>query len=322
MKRKITNLLGKFNYFNRILQSYRNYKERAAYTSIKLIMTLLVKDEEDIIEKNIRFHHAMGCDGFILTLHNCTDKTNDIIKKLKEEGLVLEIIYKTDSCFMQREWVNEMVKIARKKYSATWVINADADEFYYSKSLDLKKSIIKDAGKFANVLKLDSLMLLPDDRDDFLSCPYFVTRPLHPFEEKELGITINKDYTIIDTGLLLCPKVIHQTKGNPLVSMGNHSVIINNPIIVGACDIKLYHYHIRNYKKFIEKIMRYIDTAPLMKQGMGWHMKEMIRLYKEGRLRDMYDSKYGKERREFLLSQGIAQIDHSVYNFLKYKNIM
>ena len=45
----------------------------------KLIMTLLVKNEEDILEENLCFHKAMGVDGFIIT-----DGTIEIIRKYQE----------------------------------------------------------------------------------------------------------------------------------------------------------------------------------------------------------------------------------------------
>ena len=36
------------------------------YMDVKLLMTLVVKNEENIVEENIRFHCAMGVDGFIV----------------------------------------------------------------------------------------------------------------------------------------------------------------------------------------------------------------------------------------------------------------
>lgn len=48
-------------------------------------MTFLVKDEKDIIERNIRFHQTMGVDGFIVISHNSTNRTNDILEYLKRK---------------------------------------------------------------------------------------------------------------------------------------------------------------------------------------------------------------------------------------------
>ena len=64
------------------------YSKKQNPDYIKLIMTLLVKNEEEIIETNIRYHIAMGVDGVIVTDNGSTDKTVEILEKLKEEGYI------------------------------------------------------------------------------------------------------------------------------------------------------------------------------------------------------------------------------------------
>lgn len=62
----------KYKIFN-IKKYVKKYLKQKEIDNLKLIITLLVKDEEDILETNIRFHKAMGADGFIVTSHNSTD---------------------------------------------------------------------------------------------------------------------------------------------------------------------------------------------------------------------------------------------------------
>lgn len=57
-----------------------------------LYMTLLVKNEEELLEQNLIFHKQMGVDGFIVTDNNSTDHTPDILRKYKELGWIKEII--------------------------------------------------------------------------------------------------------------------------------------------------------------------------------------------------------------------------------------
>lgn len=96
--------------------------------SPRLIMTLLVKNEEDVLEDNLLFHKAMGVDGFIITDNNSTDRTSEIIRKYKEKGWVKEVIEETATNYEQKEWVDRMIWKAKTVYKADWVINADADE--------------------------------------------------------------------------------------------------------------------------------------------------------------------------------------------------
>ena len=58
----------------------------------QLIMTLLVKNEESMLEENLLFHKAMGVDSFIITDNNSTDSTPEIIRKYKQKGWIKEVI--------------------------------------------------------------------------------------------------------------------------------------------------------------------------------------------------------------------------------------
>lgn len=317
MNKEILKHYLKFCFSRTSRKAVKTYQD----TNFKLIMTLMVKDEEEIIEKNIRFHHAMGVDGFIVTSHNSTDNTNPILEKLKKEGLVLEIIKKSTPEYDQKNWVWDMIDIAHKKYHADWIINADADEFYYSKSLNLKKSIHDGSDGKANVLWVDSLFLYPDDRDDFLTCPYFITRPFQKFEAENLGIAQNPDYAMF-IGSQNCTKVIHSAKGNPHPCEGNHICDIKNKVCIQSADINLYHYHVKNYRGYEEKAIRWKVAQSYNKEKKNQHIKYMIKLYDEGKLREDYEKKYGKEMQKFLLENGVVTKDPSVVNFMKYKGLL
>ncbi len=296
----------------------KKYKDKRRL-NFKLLMTLVVKNEEDIIEQNIRFHCAMGCDGFIVSSHNSTDRTDEILERLKQEGLVLEVIKRTSPNHQHGIWVGEMVQIAKKKYHADWVINADADEFYYSNSLDLKRSILQSEG--GNALWVDSIFIFPEDRKDWLNSAYFVTRPFQKFEADALGITNNPLYEEF-IGSQGCTKVIHKTRGFVRISDGNHDVFMSHRKKIHSADIRLYHYHIRSYLGWEQKVARWADSVFLLPENQGEHMKHMVNLYKSGKLREEFEKKYGDKMREFLMEQGVVSIDPSVRNFLKYKGII
>lgn len=302
---------------SRTSRNYINNYQR----NIKLIMTLLVKNEEEILETNIRYHKAMGVDGFIVTSHNSSDRTDEILEKLKQDGIVLEIIYEKDPAYHQNKFVDKMIKLAKYKYKADWIINADADEFYYSKSLNLKTNIKEAIRAGLNVIWTDSIFIFPDDKKNYLyDSNYFVTKPFQKFEAEHLGILDDEKFSeFIDSQG--CTKVIHNTKDYKKIYMGNHDIKMkHNKKRMKTSDIVLYHYHIRNYKQQEEKVKRYIDTV--MPQGCGSHMLHMIELYKQNKLRENYDSYFGEEMRNFLIEEGVVSIDKSVSNFLKWKGIV
>ena len=136
---------------NKVLTALaETYKTFRMIDSPKLYMTLLVKNEEDILESNLQFHKAMGVDGFIVTDNNSTDSTLEIIKRYQAKGWIKEVIIERATNYCQKEWVDRMIMIAKKRYGADWVINADADELWYCPERNLKIGMMKTR---ANVLR-------------------------------------------------------------------------------------------------------------------------------------------------------------------------
>jgi hypothetical protein len=54
-----------------------------------LVLTLLVRDEEDILEANLEFHFAHGVDFVIVTDHRSSDATPSILEPYERSGRTL-----------------------------------------------------------------------------------------------------------------------------------------------------------------------------------------------------------------------------------------
>ena len=104
-----------------------------------IVVVAMIKNEADIIEAFIR--HALSyADAIIITNHNSTDRSYDIIQALILEGLPIEVFNYYDSAYIQSEITTKMMHIAIDKYNADIVIPLDADEFLMSKnSLSVRK---------------------------------------------------------------------------------------------------------------------------------------------------------------------------------------
>src|ERR1022692_3013210 len=97
---------------------------------MKLGMTLVVRNEGDIIEANIDYHLAQGVDFVLVTDHGSDDGTSEILARYERDG-VAQVIRDDREGHRQSERVNRMLRIAAERYSADWVINNDADEFWW-----------------------------------------------------------------------------------------------------------------------------------------------------------------------------------------------
>jgi hypothetical protein len=105
---------------------------------VKIVMTITVRNEADIIEENIRYHLGAGVDFIVATDHRSEDGTTEILERYERDGL-LHLTRETGEAFLQTEWVTRMARLAATSFGADWVINADADEFWWPHSGTLRE---------------------------------------------------------------------------------------------------------------------------------------------------------------------------------------
>jgi hypothetical protein len=105
---------------------------------MKVIMTLLVRDEQDIVAENIVFHLAHGVDYVIAMDNLSVDCTAEILRTYERLG-VLHYMFQPEDDYSQHRWVTNMARLAATEFGADWVINNDADEFWYPENGDLKQ---------------------------------------------------------------------------------------------------------------------------------------------------------------------------------------
>lgn len=264
-----------------------------------LIMTLLVKDEEDIIEENLKFHHLMGVDGFIVTDNNSTDKTPEILKKYKEKGWILEIIEEKATGYEQKKWVHRMIKIAKNKYKAKWIINADADEFWYTPSGCLKN----EAKFFGNIIRVPMINVFPEDGKNWKEYENTI-RPVPENVAKELGLSEFHIYRKIKY------KVMHRTLGYLQIHMGNHKVSMFPPVFRKS-NLVLYHYCYRGKDHFERKVINGGKEllAHSTKRG-GTHWRYYYNVWLEGKLEGEYNNVVGITQQEELVNSGYIVKDN------------
>lgn len=274
----------------------------------QLLMTLLVKNEEDVLEDNLIFHKHMGVDGFIITDNNSTDRTLEIIEKYKDKGWIKEVIKEGATNYKQKEWVDRMAWKAKTSYKADWIINADADELWYAPSGNLKTEL---ASTDANVLMCK------------MKCVYPIEgQPFWKWNETVSAVSSTEEYDLSPYSLFARqnPKVIHRAAGYIQISMGNHKVAMF-PKRKKESQICVYHYNIRGKQHFMEKMInggKQLEQNP-SKHG-GRHWRYFYQLYKENLLEAEYDRTIGVASYDRLRKDGYIQTDHNItdiFNKLK-----
>jgi hypothetical protein len=100
---------------------------------MRVVETLVVRDEADVVEDQITYHLNAGVSFVIATDHGSRDGTTDILEAFARDGY-LHRIAGEGPVVRETEWRTHMARLAATEYGADWVMAADADEFWVPRS--------------------------------------------------------------------------------------------------------------------------------------------------------------------------------------------
>lgn len=92
---------------------------------------MVVRNEEALIEHNVRYHLANGFDIIALLDHCSTDRTSKILTALATDERV-KILRSDDPVFDHGKLSNLLLQHLLQEYEVDWIFPLDADEFFYS----------------------------------------------------------------------------------------------------------------------------------------------------------------------------------------------
>jgi glycosyltransferase involved in cell wall biosynthesis len=242
---------------------------------MKLVMTLLVRDEEDIVRQNLDFHLAQGVDEVIITDNGSVDATMDILRSYEERGQARIIVEPADD-YSQGRWVTRMARMAAEG-EADWVINSDADEFWWPRSGTLR-STFESMDPRIGVVVAHRINFVPRPESG------------RPFWER---MTLRERESLNPVGKPLPPKLAHRAHTDIVVDQGNHR--IKGPNLGERLDdgkVEILHFPMRSYAQFENKIVKggraYARNRDLPERtGRTW--RRLYETWEQGALREHYD---------------------------------
>lgn len=245
-------------------------KSQANSRSCRLVMTLVCRNEDDILEPLLQYHLRQGVDHIIATDNASTDGSVDILLNYQQMG-VLTLLHEPAVMFAQGRWVTRMARLAVDRHAADWVINTDADEFWWPLSGTLNEALsnVRQEAEALSVVRYNFVPIISD-----LDQPFW----------KRMVYREVRSYNLI--GVPLPSKVCHRGFADVQIAEGNHSVRrVTKSIATEAADsLVIFHFPMRTAGQFESKIRlgaEALERNPDLPSEIGATWRHMYHKYPE-----------------------------------------
>src|SRR5919199_3745003 len=246
---------------------------------MKLVVTVLARDEADVIDAQVAFHLGAGADLVIATDNNSRDGTTEILERYQRDG-VLHLIREPAEGLRQGEWVTRMARLAAAEFGADWVLNTDADEFWWPRGGSLKEVLAAVPERYGVVQGFwRSFVPRPDDGA--------------PFAER-MTARLTQHAPINDPKSFYRPviKVAHRGDPDVTVARGNHALASSDFVPLPTWHpVEVLHFPLRSRVQWMRKVelQGVAFTQHIERSGTGYHLKGYDAL-QQGRIDEQYES--------------------------------
>jgi hypothetical protein len=242
---------------------------------MKLVMTLLARDEADVVDAQIAFHLNAGVDFVIATDNLSEDGTTEILESYEREGHLF-LIREEGQYLQQADWITRMGRLAASEFGADWVIHSDADEFWWPRGESLKDVLASVPERYGIVRALlRQFVPRPDDGS------FFADR---------MVVRVTAAAPINDPTSLFRPnlKIIHRADPDVTVSIGAQRLLGSSFVpLRGWYPVEFFHFPIRSLAQCERK---YAHQQTAAGQTPSPYYDRVRRLREEGRLDEYYNT--------------------------------
>jgi hypothetical protein len=212
---------------------------------VRLAMTLMVRDEADIVGAMIDHHLAQGVDTLIVTDNGSVDGTAELLEAYAADGRIV-LHHDPEHRKQQAVTVTRMAREAYTEHGADWVINADADEFWLPRAdgLTLREAF---AGIPKDIQAFDVPVhdMIGPAALAGTGLQRLVYRDLRPVEAlHRVGLKAHATHDAVHIG----DPEVEVVQGNHFVSLENRG-----PVPAGS-EVEVLHFPWRSWEQYSRKV--------------------------------------------------------------------
>lgn len=249
---------------------------------MKLIATVMVRDEVDIIAALVEHHLDQGVELIIATDNGSVDGTAEVLQQYADLGLV-ELHHDPVHRKQQHSVVTGMARRAFTEHGADWVLNIDADEFWVpvDRSLSLHQAFERIPMSLqAFTAPVFNLIGAPAERGSGI--------------DRLIWRDLRSDDQLRAVGIYAQPTAdaVHVGSADVTVAQGNHFVSLPS---LGQPDpavaVEVLHLPWRSWEQLERKVLntgRSYEANPDLRPSKNHHGMADYRRYQGGRLKYTY----------------------------------
>ena len=241
---------------------------------MRVVLTLLVRNEADVIGANLAFHLSAGVD-FVIATDNCSDDgTTEILESYARQG-TLHLIRDPDRHLSQIEGATRMARLAATRFGADWVINSDGDEFWWPRGGTLKDVFAAVSPRFGLVRGMWR-HFVPRPDDDRFFAERMIVRRCVPITHKQHAFGPHF-------------KTAHRAVADVSVGGGNHDASGRGLLpLYGWYPIDVLHFPIRSFEQCAHKYVQHYEWR--QGQQLDAFMASAYEAHRQGRMREFFEA--------------------------------
>ena len=256
----------------RELKKWRPAQRWASPQPPRIAMTLLCKNEADIIRQHVAYH-LPRIEFLIVTDNGSTDGTREMLAAFESERVI--ILDDPTPFHTQFKRVDRMIRMARDR-GADWVINSDADEFWIG---DFHAVAQRYRRRWYSRLWVQSFRMRPCCAENAGEAD-----PIARMRWRERAP---------DGGFR---KVFHETARYLKIEQGNHRVAVQGgrKRRLLPDEMRICHYQWRGFAHYLQKCVDHSKAyeGSALPEAWGIHKKRVYNVWKargEEGVRELYE---------------------------------
>jgi hypothetical protein len=239
---------------------------------MKLVETLVVRDEADIIDAQISYHLNAGVDFVLATDHQSRDGTTEILESYARQGYLRRLPEQGE--VREQAWRTDMARLAAIEHGADWVMAADADEFWVPREGTIKEILAAVPPRFGTAGGvICHFVPRPDDGAPFAERMTVRLRPQAPVNDPTSPWRPS-------------PKLLHRGAADVFVLHAGYTVLgAGIEPLPGWCPFEVFHFPCRSVEQWARKTTRRGHAES--DKPLGQYVRG-LRAHERGRIEDVY----------------------------------